>query len=174
MRPGLIRAAGTRDLAAVQAIYADYVRHSSASFELVPPDLAEIERRYASVREAGLPFLVAVDAEDDVLGYAYVGEYRTRPGYRYCCEHSIYLAPASRGRGLGSSLLRAIMDGAAAAGRTEMIAVVGGGLENTASIALHQRLGFRLVGVLQRVGYKFDRWWDSALLQARLGVAPDV
>src|SRR5690606_27324388 len=100
--PPTIRPATAADIAAITAIYADAVRHGTATFELEPPDFAEMLRRFAALSEAGFPYLVA-EERAGVAGYAYAGPYRARPAYRFTVEDSLYLAPSARGRGIGSA-----------------------------------------------------------------------
>ncbi len=162
-----LRPATPADAPAIAAIYAIHVLGSSATFEIDPPSPAEMAQRIAAVQDLGLPWWVA-EREGCLAGYAYAGSYWPRPAYRHTCEDSVYLAPWAMGRGLGGTLLARIIDEARAAGRTQMIAVIGGGNENPASIALHERLGFRQVGTFERVGCKFGRWLDTVLMQRAL------
>jgi len=162
-----IRPAEPGDLARLHEIYAGHVLNGAASFEEEPPGREEFERRWRNIADLGLPYLVACDA-GDLLGYAYAGPYRPRSAYRYTVEDSIYLAPAATGRGIGSRLLAAVIEGATRAGKRQMLAVIGDSA-NTASIALHRRLGFTSVGTFQSVGFKFQRWVDSVLMQRALG-----
>jgi phosphinothricin acetyltransferase len=144
------------------------VLNGLASFEEVPPDLAETRRRYAAVRSAGCPYLVAPLAGGGIAGYGYASSYRGRPAYRYTVEDSLYVAPDQAGRGLGRTLLGALIAECTALGYRQMVAVVGDSA-NAPSIHLHEALGFRRVGTLQAVGYKFGRWVDSVILQRPLG-----
>ena len=162
----VIRAAETADMRRVQEIYAHHVLTGTASFEEVPPDLAEMCRRRDTVREAELPYLVAHD-NGTVLGFAYATRYRPRSAYRYTAEDSVYLDPTHAGRGTGRTLLSKVLELSAAAGYREMIAVIGDS-GNTASIALHGALGFRHTGTFTRVGLKFGRWLDTVLMQRTL------
>lgn len=162
-----IRPATEDDMAAVAAIYARHVRDGTASFELDPPSVAEMCRRHAELAGRGCPYLV-VEAGGEVLGYAYAGPYRPRPAYRDTVENSVYLRPEAAGRGLGTRLLEALIAACAARGFRQMVAVVGDS-GNIASIRVHERLGFRPVGVLRSVGFKHGRWLDTVLLQRALG-----
>jgi L-amino acid N-acyltransferase YncA len=162
-----IRPAGANDLAAIARIYADAVRHGTASFEIDPPDQAEMTRRFADLRGGGFPYLVAQD-EGAVAGYAYAGPYRARPAYRFTVEDSIYVAAPSRRRGIGRALLERLIQEAEGYGFRQMIAVIGDS-DQPASIALHAAAGFRIVGTLDGVGFKLDRWLDSVLMQRALG-----
>ncbi|MEO1239148.1 MAG: N-acetyltransferase family protein [Pseudomonadota bacterium] len=163
----MIRPAETRDLDAVQAIYADAVLHGTASFEIDPPDLSEITRRWKDVHAAKLPYVVA-DEGGQVAGYAYAAPYRPRPAYRFTAECSVYVDPAHGGRGLGSALMAEVIAQTEAAGYRQMIAVIGDSA-NLASQRLHARLGFREVGTFGAVGFKHGRWLDTVLMQRALG-----
>ncbi|TPG52307.1 N-acetyltransferase family protein [Roseomonas nepalensis] len=162
-----IRPASEADMTAITAIYAHHVRQGSASFETKVPDVVEMARRRATLREGGFPYVVAED-NSEVLGYAYAGAYRPRAAYCNTVEDSIYLRPDATGRGLGSHLLTALIEACEAQGFRQMIAVVGD-RANTPSIRLHERQGFRRIGTLEAVGCKHGRWLDVVLLQRRLG-----
>jgi phosphinothricin acetyltransferase len=162
-----IRPAETGDIAAITRIYAHAVRHGTASFELDPPDDAEIARRYAALRDGGFPFLVAVLA-GAVAGYAYAGPYRARPAYRFTVEDSIYVDPTMQRRGVGRALLDSLLNEAQTRGFRQMVAVIGDSAQFT-SIELHRRAGFRMVGAFEAVGFKFGRWLDSVMMQKALG-----
>ncbi|MCX7308032.1 MAG: GNAT family N-acetyltransferase [Afipia sp.] len=162
-----IREVAIDDLPAITAIYDHAVRTGTATFELDPPDLAEMKRRYCALTENRSPYLVAM-LGDVVAGYAYAGSYRPRPAYRFTVEDSIYLAPDSQRRGVGTALLRELIARSEAQGYRQMIAVIGDSA-NTGSIALHKRAGFELVGTHTNVGFKFGRWLDSVLMQRSLG-----
>lgn len=163
----LIRPAAAADMAAIQAIYAHHVLHGLASFEEVPPDLAELSRRRADIVGLGLPYLVA-EQSGAVRGYAYAGPYRPRPAYRFTVEDSVYVAHDAVGQGVGRGLLRQVIDHCAALGMRQMLAVIGDS-GNSASIRLHASLGFRPAGQLQSVGFKLGRWVDSVIMQLALG-----
>ena len=167
-----IRPAEPCDIAAMTRIYAHAVRHGTASFEIDPPDESEMRRRFEALVGGGYPSLVAAQgvagSAGEVLGYAYAGPYRARPAYRFTVEDSIYVAPQTQRHGIGRALLRQLITECEARGFRQMIAVIGDSAQ-TASIALHAGLGFRLVGTLEAVGFKFDRWLDSVLMQRGLG-----
>src|SRR5512134_2891058 len=147
-----LRAATTGDVAAMQAIYAHHVRHGFGSFETVPPHYNDMRQRFASVVDAGFPYLVAVEARD-VIGYAYANHFRTRPAYRHTVEDSIYLRADAAGKGVGTALLNALIERCTGLGLRQMLAVIGDSC-NVASIALHRRCGFEHAGTLQAIGYK--------------------
>jgi len=154
-------------MAEVARIYAHYVRTSAATFEVDPPAAEEMASRFADLQARGLPYLVA-ERDGAVLGYAYAGLYRTRWGYRYTVEDSVYVDKDCIGLGIGRRLLSELIGRATALGFRQMIAVIGDSA-NAASIALHSQLGFRVIGALPSTGRKFDRWIDSVLMQRPLG-----
>jgi len=163
----IIRDSAPADLAALTAIYAGEVLHGTASFELEPPDVAEMARRREAVLALGLPHLVAT-LEDTVVGYAYAGRYRPRPAYAATAEVSVYVSAGERRRGVGRALLGALVERCGASGARQLIAIIGDSA-HTASIALHAAAGFRHVGTLASVGYKQARWLDSVLMQRAAG-----
>ncbi len=163
----VVRPSRDGDLAAITAIYAHHVRHGLASFEETPPDAAEMARRRDVVLAAGYPYLV-VELDGRVVGYAHAGPYRARPAYRHSVENTVYVAPDGMRRGVGRALLEAVIAACAALGFRQMVAVVGD-TDNDASIGLHEALGFERVGQLRSIGFKFDRWVDSVILQRALG-----
>lgn len=163
-----VRDAWQSDLPAVTRIYAHWVRHGLASFELDPPDSAEMTRRFAAICEAGYPYLVAEDRAGATLGYAYAGPYRTRPAYRFTVEDSVYVAPDTARRGIGRVLLTALLGRLEAGPWRQVVAVIGDS-GNAASIGLHRACGFRQAGLLPAVGWKHGRWVDSVLMTRALG-----
>jgi phosphinothricin acetyltransferase len=162
-----IRPATAADIPAITRIYAHAVKHGTASFELKPPDEAEMLRRQNALLDAGYPYLVA-EVGGTVAGYAYAGAYRTRPAYRFSVEDSVYVDPDAHRRGLGRALLNALIADAETRGFRQMIAVIGDS-KQAPSIALHRELGFRLIGAIENVGFKHGRWLDTVLMQRALG-----
>jgi phosphinothricin acetyltransferase len=163
----LVRDSADSDIESISAIYAHHVLTGTASFELDPPDLAEMARRRADVLANGFPYLVAV-RDEQVLGYAYVNYFRTRPAYRFSVENSIYVREGLRRQGVGRALLSALMTRCEASGVRQILAVIGDSA-NTGSIGLHAACGFRFAGVLRASGWKFERWIDTVLMQLELG-----
>jgi L-amino acid N-acyltransferase YncA len=164
-----IRPALAADIPAIAVIYAHAVVHGTASWELDPPAEAELLRRQQAIRADGYPYLVA-ECDGAVLGYAYASAYRPRPAYRATVENSIYIAPAAQGAGIGTALLDALIEACKQAGFRQMIAVIGDGTgASVGSRRLHERAGFRLIGVAEKVGYKHGRWLDQMLMQKALG-----
>jgi L-amino acid N-acyltransferase YncA len=159
----LIRDATEKDVPEIAAIYGHHVMHGLASFEERAPEVAEMLERYAAIRGGGFPYLVAV-VEGQVVGYSYATLYRTRSAYRHTLEDSVYVREGFGGRGIGAALLAALLERCKAGPWRQMIAVIGDSA-NAPSISLHQRLGFRVVGTLDSVGFKFGRWVDSVLMQ---------
>jgi L-amino acid N-acyltransferase YncA len=164
---GVVRDLVESDMATVQSIYAFHVLHGLASFEEEPPSVDEMDHRRIDVQSRGLPYLAA-DMNGRVVGYSYAAPYRSRPAHRFTVENSVYVDRQFTGRGIGSLLLSGLISRCVEAGCHQMIAVIGD-VDNAASIALHTRLGFRHVGTLHAVGFKFGRWVDSVLMQCELG-----
>jgi L-amino acid N-acyltransferase YncA len=162
-----IRPATPADIAAITRIYDHAVRHGTASFEIEPPDEAEMTRRQRALIDNGYPYLVA-EADGIIQGYAYAGPYRARPAYHWSVENSIYVDAAAHRRGVGRALLARLIAETEARGFRQMIAVIGDSAQ-TPSIALHHALGFRMVGTIENVGFKFGRWLDTVLMQRALG-----
>ena len=166
-----IRPALPADIAAITQIYAHAVLHGTASWELDPPDAAQMMQRFETVLAGGYPYLVAQD-DADLLGYAYARAYRPRPAYRATVENSIYIAPGAQGRGVGTALLAALVQACTERGFRQMIAVIGDGTgASVGSRRLHEAAGFRLIGIAEKVGYKHGRWLDQMLMQKELGEA---
>lgn len=162
-----IRAATAADLPAITAIYEEAVLHGTATFEIDPPDLAEMTRRFEGLASGGFPYFVAAEG-DQVLGYAYAGPHRPRMAYRFTVENSIYLAPAAQRRGIGGKMLAALLVACEAKGFRQMVAVIGDSA-NAGSIAVHRNAGFALIGTHPSVGFKFGRWLDTVSMQRALG-----
>jgi L-amino acid N-acyltransferase YncA len=172
-----VRRCTREDLPEVREIYALEVREGTASFELEPPSLAEMTARFAAIDAAGLPYLV-MELDGRIAGYAYASPYRPRPAYRHTVEDSVYVARFARCQGVGRALLDAVIERATAVGMRQMVAIVGDSA-HLASIELHRRAGFRVVGTLENVGWKFGRWLDTVIMQRDLGAgagapAPDL
>jgi L-amino acid N-acyltransferase YncA len=165
----IVRPSTEADMAAIQRIYAYHVLHGTASFEEVPPSPGEMAARRASVLELGLPYLTA-ELNSDIVGYSYATSYRSRPAYRYTIEDTVYVADGLSGKGIGSALLTQLITLCEAGPWRQMIAVIGDS-RNAGSISLHRSAGFRSIGTLQSVGFKFGRWVDSVLMQRSLGLS---
>ena len=165
----LIRPATAADMGAVTDIYRPAVLHGVATFELEPPELTEMIRRFEEITAAGYPYLVG-EIDGVIGGYAYVNVYRTRPAYRSTVENSIYIYERMQRRGLGKALLMELIAETERRGFRQIIAVIGDSA-NAGSIGLHRACGFLFSGVLHSVGYKHGRWLDSVMMQKSLGEA---
>jgi L-amino acid N-acyltransferase YncA len=155
------------DIGAITRIYVDAVRDGTASFEIEPPDEAEMLRRQTALLNNGYPYFTA-EIESVVAGYAYAGPYRTRPAYKWSVEDSVYVAPDMHRKGIGALLLRGLVAASAQRGYRQMIAVIGDSAQ-IGSIALHERAGFSHIGTLRSVGFKHGKWLDTVLMQRALG-----
>jgi L-amino acid N-acyltransferase YncA len=162
-----IRPAKPADLTAITRIYADAVLHGTASFEIDPPDEADMARRQQALLKKNYPYLVAESA-GAVAGYAYAGPYRDRPAYDWCVEDSIYIAREFHRQGIGRALLLRLIAECEALGFRQMIGVIGDSA-NTASVAVHVATGFALIGTFRSIGFKHGRWLDTVLMQRPLG-----
>ena len=161
-----IRDVSSADAEAIAAIYAHHVLTGTASYEVEPPAVAETRSKIERITGRGWPFLVAAE-EGEVVGYAYAEQLRDRPAYRFTCENTIYVRADRTGRGVGRALLIELCARCEALGFRQMIAVIGGA--EAASIALHERCGFGVVGRLGSVGWKKGRWLDTVYMQRPLG-----
>ncbi|HLI19893.1 MAG TPA: GNAT family N-acetyltransferase [Stellaceae bacterium] len=166
--PFIIRDSEPADIPAITAIYAYSVMTSLATFDEQPPSIEEMRQRRAEVVDLGLPFLVAASLDGEILGYAYAAAFRRRTGYRFTLEDSIYVERSQTHRGIGTALLTALIDRCAAAGYRQLVAVIAHAGQ-AASIGLHEKLGFKTIGVMPAVGFKFRRWIDVVLMQRALG-----
>ena len=162
-----IRPTTAADLLAITKIYEHAVLHGTATFELTPPDLAEMTHRFDTLIAGDFPYFVAV-LDGRVVGYAYAGPYRPRPAYRFTVENSVYLEPAIYRRGIGLQLMQRLIAECTTRGFRQMIAVIGDSA-NSGSIGVHTRCGFQMIGTHPHVGLKFGRWLDTVMMQLPLG-----
>lgn len=169
----IIRDAVPDDLPAIRVIYEDAVLYGTASFELTPPDEVEWRRRFDTLVGNRYPFIVAENGEGVLTGYAYAGPFRSRPAYRWSCENSVYIRPEAKGTGVGTALLSRLIEMAAEKGFRQMIAVIGGS-DHAASLRLHERAGFEMIGTFRNSGFKHGKWLDTVLMQMRLGEGSDT
>lgn len=163
----VVRPATPADIAAITAIYRPAVETGLASWEYDPPDAAEMLKRYEAIVGAGYPYLVA-EIGGRVIGYSYASSYRSRPGYRFTCENSVYIAGDVQRSGAGRALLARLIELCAAKGYRQMIAVIGDS-GNAPSIGLHRALGFTFCGIMHAIGWKRGRWVDGVYMQRALG-----
>ena len=158
-----IRAAQLDDVPAILAIYNDAVLHTTASWDYEPSTLEQRTHWFEQHVEEGLPVLVAVNADEAVIGWGSLSKFRDRIGYQFTVEHSVYVADGQRRQGVGRQPVLALIDAARALGKHVIIG--GTDASNEASIELHRALGFEEVAHIKQVGYKFDRWLDLIFLQ---------
>jgi phosphinothricin acetyltransferase len=162
-----IRAAEATDLPDIREIYNLYVANSTVTFDEDPMTLAAWRSKFGYLQKLGMPFIVAVSPGGNVLGYALVTPWAQKKAYRFTVENSIYLSPAATGKGLGRALMEELIVRSKAAGLKEMIAVIADrGAE--ASIKMHESFGFKEIGRMGRVGYKFERWLGTIMMQKSL------
>lgn len=162
----IVRPAAERDAEALAAIYGDAVLNGFGTFEEVPPTPADMDGRRRAIQERGLPYLVA-EQDGRVLGFAYAGPFRPRAAYRYTLEDSVYVAPDAKGKGVGRTVLSAVIAACEALGVRQLMAVIGDS-GNEGSIGLHRSLGFEQTGVARSVGFKHGRWVDTVHMQKAL------
>ena len=162
-----IREATLQDMPDIREIYNHYVANSTVTFDEDPMTLREWKSKYAYLHKLGMPFIVAESPSGQILGYALVSPWKQKKAYRFTVENSIYLGAASTGKGLGPVLMQELIARSKAAGLKEMIAVIADkGAE--ASIKMHENFGFTEIGRMGRVGYKFERWLGTVLMQKSL------
>jgi L-amino acid N-acyltransferase len=154
------------DLAAVVAIYNQVLLTSTAIYRDEPATIEERQAWNETRKKNGYPLLVARTDTARVAGFATFGDFRAWPGYRFTVEHSVHVAEDCRGEGLGTALMRVLIERGTALGKHMMVAGIDA--DNTGSIRLHERLGFEITGHLKEVGWKFNRWLDLVFMQRRL------
>lgn len=162
MNPSSVRPASSEDFKAIIGIYNEAIRTSTATFDLRPrtpqEDLVWFKKHGPS-----FPLLVITDDVGKVCGWGALSPYSDREGYSQTCENSLYIAASNQGRGLGSQLLEALLEAGRKSGLREVLGRITEG--NEASLALHKKFGFRVVGTLENVGVKFDRTLSVTLVQ---------
>jgi len=160
-----VRPATEADVPAILEIYNDAILNTIATFDTEPQTL---EERLAWFRETAHPYVALVaERGGEVAGWASLRRFRQKAAYRYTAENSVYVRKDCFGEGIGAALMRRLVDVAAANGFHTIIAGIAG--ENPASVRLHARLGFEVVGTEREVGYKFERWVDVTWMQKMLG-----
>ena len=165
--PVLIRPRTDDDMPAITEIYAHHVLNGASSWELSPPDVAEMTTRAHALEAGNFPYFVA-DIDGQIAGYTYAGAYRPRPAYRFTVENSVYINDQLRRGGIGTALLATLIEACTALGFRQMMGIIGDS-QNTQSIRFHEKMGFIQVGTVKNIGFKFDRWMDQVLLQRPLG-----
>lgn len=160
-----IRTATLDDDAAVAAIYAPVVQHTTISFETEPPDAAEMRARIEKTL-ASLPWLVAEDAAGAVCGYAYAGRHRERAAYQWSVDTTVYVREDMRGQGVGRALYGRLLPLLAELGYYQAFAGIA--LPNAGSVGLHEAVGFEALGIYRNVGFKNGEWRDVGWWQRSL------
>ena len=164
-----VRAALERDLEAILEIYNHAVVHSTATFDLVPRS-PEAQQKWFAEHVAPHPVLVW-EERGRILGWGSTSPYAPRPAYRFAGEVSVYVRTEARRQGVGEALLRELISLGAANGLHTLVALIT--QENEASCLLAEKTGFHRTGILEEVGFKFDRWLDVAVFQFRCAASPD-
>jgi len=165
--PVLVRPSRDSDVEAMLTIYRHHIRRGieDSVDDSGTPEPDDLRDRRKNLRSHRLPHLVATSG-GEVVGYAYVVLFRKRPAYRYTVKHSIYVHREHIGRGVGRVLIQELIDTCAAAGFRQMIGYIDG--DNAASLAIHEKFGFRRVGLLPGVAYRYGRWADTVMVQRSL------
>lgn len=167
-----VRDAAQTDVPVITEIYRESVLNGIGTYELEPPSETEMTARFNTITGQNYPYLIAEDDKGSILGYAYASPFRTRPAYRYLAEDSVYVAADARGMGVGAVLMDALLSRTAELGIRQMVAVIGGA--NPASVALHEKAGFKHTGRMPASGFKFGKWVDTVLMQLELGEGADT
>ncbi|RLQ89127.1 GNAT family N-acetyltransferase [Notoacmeibacter ruber] len=163
-----IRPFEASDIDAIAAIYGEHVRSGFGSYELQAPSVEEMRGRFDKLVNGNFPIRIACEADGTVVGYAYAGPYHGRPGWRFTVEDSVYIAADHMGKGIGNALLLDLIHVTQAGPWRQMIAVIGDSANNKASVALHKRHGFEMIGTLKDTGWKGEAWRDTAIMQLAL------
>ncbi len=162
----IIRPSEKTDIGAIYEIYENEVLHGTATFDEIPPTRDELLEKRAQIRRTGFPHLLA-EMDGRVIGYSYISLYRQRSAYSKTVENAIYVHPSHQGTGVGFKLMTVILQECKKLGLKNVIAVIGDS-ENHGSVKLHKKLGFRKVGTLNEVGFKFGRWIDVVIMQKQI------
>jgi L-amino acid N-acyltransferase YncA len=165
----ILRTAEARDAVEIAEIYRPIVEGTAISFEEQAPTAADMTQRIATTLRTH-PWLVCADG-GAILGYAYAGEHRTRPAYRWSADVTVYVSPQARRRGVGRVLYQGLLDTLARQGFRNAFAGIA--LPNPASVGLHESLGFAHIGIYRAVGFKLGSWHDVGWWQNTIG-SPDA
>ena len=162
-----LRAAESSDCYAIAEIYNFYIENSVVTFDEQIMNVSQWEEKLEYLNRLNLPFIVSASDQGEILGFAYVAPWRQKSAYRTTVEDSIYLRPAATRKRIGTKLLEELLIQAKAAGVKEVVAVISdSGAES--SVRLHEQFGFSKQGHLGKVGFKFDRWLGTILMQKSL------
>jgi phosphinothricin acetyltransferase len=148
-------------------IYNYYIANSYSNFEEKKLSFKEFYKNYKNIINKKLPYLVAIN-EEKVVGIAYLNKFREKSGYRYAFENTIYIHKDHINQGIGYKLLKELINISKKNKNIKLIVAVIGGLDSKGSIKIHQKLGFKKVGILKKIGFKKNKWIDAILLQKNL------
>lgn len=166
MQPRLVECTPSDHGAEILAILNDAIATSTALYDYVPRPASSMTGWFEAKRQGGFPVWGALDEHDQLLGFATYGTFRPQPAYKYTAEHSVYVRHDARGRGVGSALMRRLIESATAQDLHLLVGVIDA--ENRESIAFHERLGFTHAGTIEQAGFKFGRWLDAAFYRLLL------
>jgi L-amino acid N-acyltransferase YncA len=162
-----LRAAQLRDLPSIREIYNLYVRNSSVTFGQEPLTIPALRKKFETIAQRGYPFIVAESPNEQLLGFAYVQPWNARASNRFSVENHIYLGPAATSKGLGTALLGELIERSRLVGIKVILAVIADKGAD-ASIRLHESFGYKTTGHMGKVGFKYDRWLGSVLMELKL------
>ena len=148
-------------------IYNYYIANSFANFEEKGLSSNKFRKKYKKIKSNKLPFILA-KKNNDVVGLAFVNNFREKSGYRYTFEHSIYINPNFISQGYGSVVLKELIKLCRKNKKIKNLIAVIGGSNNIASIKVHEKNGFKYIGTIKKIGYKKNKWIDSVYMQKKL------
>jgi phosphinothricin acetyltransferase len=163
----IVRTATRADIPAILDIYNEAVANTTASYDYEPSTLDDRLAWYDEHVRLSYPVFVAEDEFSRIMGWSSLSEFRSRVGYRFTAENSLYVAADCRGQGVGTRLMPPLINAAKQRGLRAIMAVIDA--DNVVSVRLHERFGFERVAYLKQVGYKFDRWLDVIYMELLLG-----
>ena len=171
-----IRAATPDDAAELLKIYEPYVRQTAITFEYNVPTVTEFKDRIKNTLSK-YPYIVAL-RDNEIVGYAYAGEFKSRQAYDWAVETSVYVKMTARRSGIGKLLYSTLEKVLAAQGFLNMNACIAFTEKNDAhltpdSVYFHEKLGFQYIGIFHQCGYKFDRWYDMIWMEKHIGKHTD-
>tara|TARA_B100000963_G_C22308066_1_gene528774 strand:+ start:29 stop:529 length:501 start_codon:yes stop_codon:yes gene_type:complete len=163
----LFKSLTKKQLSEALTIYNFYISHSYSNFEEKKLSIGSFEKLYKRIRSKKLPFILAIKNEQ-IIGLAFINKFREKSGYRFTYEHSIYVDPQFVKQGYGSLILKDLIKQCKKNQNIKNLIAVIGGTDNSASINIHKKYGFRYIGTIIKAGFKKNKWVDSVLMQKRL------
>lgn len=160
-----IQPATVAHLNSILSIMNHAILYTTAIYDYEPKSLQEIEQWFAVKQQANFPVIVALQ-NDEVIGYATYHQLKDKAGYKFCVEHSVYVAEEHKAKGIGKLLLSELITLAKEQSMHSMIGLIDA--DNKNSIAFHEKFGFTKAGLLKQAGYKFNRWLDVQIMQLML------